>query len=256
MRLLKYTSDGGLGLTEDLTTDEKVPPYAILSHTWQKGQEWTFDDLSSGNGKHKTGYQKVLFCAQQARRDGLDYCWVDTCCINKSSSAELSEAINSMFRWYQNSKKCYVYLLDVSCRDFANGGQSFRKSRWFTRGWTLQELIAPACVEFYSLEGKQIGDKSSLVQDIHSITGIPIQALQGCPLPQFSIDERMSWAKNRHTEREEDAAYSLLGIFDIHIPLLYGEKREKAFARLKRKIMKSFEARPRRRMLFTPPKRT
>ncbi|KAF2729050.1 hypothetical protein EJ04DRAFT_397408, partial [Polyplosphaeria fusca] len=159
-------------------------------------------------------------------------------CIDKSSSAELQEAINSMFQWYHRAAKCYVYLADVSYSGPVNVDQCFRKSRWFTRGWTLQELVALETVEFYSLEGERIGDKNSMIQDIHSITGITIQALQGHPLRQFSIDERKSWAANRHTKREEDSAYSLLGIFGIHMPLLYGEGREKAFARLERKTKK------------------
>ena len=114
MRLLEYTRDGSVRLTEPFINDDRVPPYAILSHTWSEGQEITFNEFLNGNGTDKTGYSKILFCARQAHRNGLDYCWVDTYCINKSSSAELSEAINSMFRWYQKAQKCYVYLSDVS----------------------------------------------------------------------------------------------------------------------------------------------
>jgi len=153
-----------------------------------------------------------------------------------------------MFRWYRKAARCYVYLSDVSVRDSDKDNQfsqftwesAFRKSRWFTRGWTLQELIAPASVEFFSLEGKRLGDKKSLQRQIHEITGIAVQALQGCPLSQFTITERMSWAENRETRREEDGAYSLLGIFDIHMPLIYGEGRKKAFIRLKEEIDKAF----------------
>ena len=144
-----------------------------------------------------------------------------------------------MFQWYSKAAKCYVYLADVSCINLVNEEESFRKSRWFTRGWTLQELLAPKYVEFYSLEQKYIGDKNSMVQTIHDITGISIQALQGHSLHQFSVEERKDWAANRHTKREEDLAYSLLGIFDIYMPLIYGEGRKNAFARLERKIRKS-----------------
>ncbi|OCK88967.1 HET-domain-containing protein, partial [Cenococcum geophilum 1.58] len=156
---------------------------------------------------------------------------VDTCCINKPNHTELQEAINSMFRWYQRAAKCYVYLLDVSastsnqdkllCRPPSK--LSLGGGRWFTRGWTLQELIAPTSVEFFSVEGERLGDKKLLENTLSEITGIPAHTLQGRPLSYFSIHERMSWAAKRETKREEDMAYSLLGIFSIHMPLIYGE---------------------------------
>ena len=169
--------------------------------------------------------------------------WVDTCCIDKSSSAVLSEAIISMFRWYHNSTKCYVYLSDISrpafdVNDFNRCELAFRNSRWFTRGWTLQELLAPASVEFFSKDWEQLGNKKSLEQFIHEITGIPIRALQGSALSYFSVSERLLWAEKRETTREEDKAYSLLGIFSIQIPVLYGEGRENAFKRLREEIDK------------------
>ena len=115
---------------------------------------------------------------------------------------------------------------------------AFRQSRWFTRGWTLQELIAPTIVEFFSKEGLRVGDKKSLEQEIHNITGIPLKALQGDPLSNFSVPERMAWIKRRDTKYEEDKAYSLFGIFDVHIPVLYGEGKQKAFDRLREKVDK------------------
>jgi hypothetical protein len=135
MRLLYTASDGELGRTEDLV-DDKIPPYAILSHTWQEGQEVTFDELNNLDAKSKAGYNKIMFCAKQAQCDGLRYFWVDTCYINKSSSAELSEAINSMFRWYQNADKYYVYLQDVSNdtpddESLKRWKPAFKRSRWF-----------------------------------------------------------------------------------------------------------------------------
>jgi hypothetical protein len=173
MRLLYYTSNGELSLTQDFIGDDEVPPYAILSHTWDEGQEVTFDDMMKNSGKSKTGYEKIRFCAQQAKRDGLHHFWVDTCCINKSNNSELSEAIISMFRWYKNANRCYVYLSDVSSRSSEEDSDAYRrrkpairKSRWFTRGWTLQELIAPASVEFFSKEGERLGDKRSLMQTL------------------------------------------------------------------------------------------
>jgi Heterokaryon incompatibility protein (HET) len=248
MRLLKCADAGDFYLTKDFVGNDSIPPYAILSHTWGKDEdELTFKDLQTGTGESKAGYKKIQFCGEQAARDGLKHFWVDTCCINKLSSAELSEAINSMFQWYRDAAKCYVYLLDVSTGDYNENNQfsqftwesAFRKSRWFTRGWTLQELIAPSSVEFFSRESKRLGDKKSLERQIHEITGITIQALQGSPLSRFSITERISWAANRETKREEDKAYSLLGMFDIHMPLIYGEGRKKAFRRLEEEIDKN-----------------
>jgi len=243
MRLLKAEEDGEFSLIEFI--GDKIPRYAILSHTWgADGEEVTYEDLTRGAGKSKAGYQKIRLCGKQAATDGLQYFWVDTCCIDKSSSAELSEAINSMFRWYHDAGNCYVYLSDVSIGGSSKNGQfsqetwepAFQKSRWFTRGWTLQELIAPASVVFFSVEGERLGDKKSLERQIHDITGITPQALQGAPLSHFGVDKRMSWAAKRETKREEDAAYSLLGIFDIHMPLIYGEGRKKALARLQKEI--------------------
>jgi hypothetical protein len=228
MRLLQY-NNGDLSLTTFFA--DKIPQkYAILSHTWG-AEEVTFKDLKKRTYGKKAGYKKIQFCGEQARRDGLQYFWVDTCCIDKSSSAELTEAINSMFRWYRESTKCYVYLSDVS-RPAVNSDDlaweaAFRISKWFTRGWTLQELIAPRSVEFFSRDGEPLGTKDSLEQQIYETTGIAIKALQGHHLSQFSHDDRKSWAANRKTTIEEDEAYCLLGIFDVNLPLIYGEGKEK-----------------------------
>lgn len=240
MRLLKRSDNDDFILTE--FSGNGIPSYAILSHTWRAdGGEVTFKDLDEGTGKSKAGYDKIRFCAQQAGRHGLQYLWVDTCCIDKSSSAELAEAINSMFQWYRGAAKCYAYLSDVHVPEYDEGystwEQAFRKSRWFTRGWTLQELLAPTSVEFFSSEGKRLGDRTSLVQQIHEITGIAVGALHGDSLQTFSIDERFSWAAGRQTTRKEDKAYCLLGIFDIYLPLIYGEG-DNAFNRLKAEIAK------------------
>jgi len=244
MRLLRLEAEGEFSLVEFF--GQNIPRYAILSHTWgADDEEVTFRDLADGVGQSKSGYSKINFCGKQAAKDGLKFIWVDTCCIDKSSSAELQEAINSMFRWYSNAAKSYVYLSDVSIGSSTGINMSseempaFQYSRWFTRSWTLQELLAPTSVDFFSAEGKMVGDRESLVQEIHNITGISIQALQGRPLAHFNIDERLSWAKGRQAKREEDAVYSLLGIFDIHMPLIYGEGRQKAFVRLHREIKQS-----------------
>ena len=240
MRLLKLDDNGELSLIK--TVGNHVPEYAILSHTWGADDaEVTFEDVINRTGEHKSGYDKIRFCAKQADLDGLNYFWVDTCCIDKSSSAELSEAINSMFRWYREATRCYVYLSDVPDpkNPTSTVESAFPDSRWFKRGWTLQELIAPSSVQFFSRKGELLGNKKSREQQIHQITGIAIEALQGNPLSKFDIAERLSWAARRETTVEEDTAYCLLGIFDIHMPLIYGEGRKKALDRLQRKIQKS-----------------
>src|SRR5271155_352128 len=211
MRLLKRNDNGELSLTEDLADNDIPKKYAILSHRWgAPGEEVTFADLMNGAGKSKAGYEKIRFCGEQAAQDGLEYFWVDTCCIDKSNLVELSEAINSMFRWYRKATKCYVYLSDVSWKASDANDElcqqplesEFRKSRWFTRGWTLQELIAPASVEFFSKDWEQLGNKASLERHIREITGIPVKALQGFPLSDFSVTERMLWTEKRATTRK------------------------------------------------------
>ncbi|KAF2180324.1 HET-domain-containing protein [Zopfia rhizophila CBS 207.26] len=247
MRLLERNSAGELSLTKDFIGDN-IPEYAILSHTWGADtEEVTFQDMMDGTGKDKSGYKKICCCGEQAKRDGLQYFWVDTCCIDKSSSAVLSEAIISMFRWYYNATQCYVYLSDISRLAFDVNGKcnqlpwesAIQDSKWFTRGWTLQELLAPTAVKFFSKDWEQLGDKKSLERHIHDITGIPVKALQGSALSNFSFSERLSWAEKRDTTREEDKAYSLLGIFHIQMPVLYGEGGENAFKRLREEINKT-----------------
>lgn len=164
--------------------------------------------------------------------------WIDTCCIDKTSSTELTEAINSMFTWYRNSAACYVYLRDVpSGEDPIPKTSSFSKSRWFTRGWTLQELIAPPKLIFYSREWKRLGTRNSLARCITRITGIDADLFKHATLGRYSIAQRMSWSSQRQTTRVEDQAYCLLGLFGITMPLLYGEGAM-AFARLQEEIMR------------------
>jgi len=244
MRLLEILPNGDFRLTPKLY-DNKIPQYAVLSHTWgDESQEVTFEDMINGSGRQKAGYEKIRFCGKQAARDDLKYFWVDSCCIKKSSDSELSESLNSMFRYYQHAANCYVYLSDVSTRKREMGDeepqdtceQAFRESRWFTRGWTLQELLAPASVQFFSKEGVRLGDKQSLEQRIHEITEIPILALRGSTLSQYTAEQKFGWAKSRQTTREEDWAYSLLGVFGISMPVIYGEGRTKAVRRLEKEI--------------------
>jgi hypothetical protein len=244
MRLLKWGDDGTLSLTAHFGSVHKIPPYAILSHTWGlDDEEVTFDDILRRSGHGKPGYKKIQFCGEQARQDGLQYFWIDTCCIDKSNKSELSHAIQSMFRWYRNAARCYVYLVDVSSLSAEPSDSStpssepeLRSSKWFTRGWTLQELLAPSQVEFFSQEGNKLGSKTTLAPKLNEITGIPTTALTGSSLSQFSVDERLRWKEYRHTKVPEDGAYSLLGLFDVSMAPLYGEGAEGAFRRLLEKI--------------------
>lgn len=244
MRLLKRSPAGELDL---ITFDNESPPrYAILSHTWNDGQEVTYQELLAGTGKDKEGYSKIEFCVNRAAQDGIEYSWVDTCCIDKSTNNELSTAINSMFRWYERAAKCYVYLADITLPEEVKDGQSsrtiwshaFSRSLWFTRGWTVQELLAPATVEFFSRNGKFLGTKISLEQEIHQLTEIPLSALRGQRLSEFSVEERMSWASKRKTTLKEDSVYCLLGIFGVFLPLIYGEGETYAAMRLREEISK------------------
>jgi hypothetical protein len=213
-------------------------------HTWSAGEEVTYDELVAGKGKDKAGYAKICFCGERATADGLEYFWVDTCCIDKRDNSELNTALNSMFRWYRRAARCYVYLSDVHVPAEVNNVQTFRstwedafrRSRWFTRGWTLQELLAPASVEFFSANRKQLGSKISLEQEIHEITQIPIRALRNSNLHKFTVDDRMNWATKRRTTVKEDRVYCLLGIFGVFLPLIYGEGEEHAFRRLRKEI--------------------
>ncbi|KAH7310280.1 putative vegetative incompatibility protein HET-E-1 [Rhexocercosporidium sp. MPI-PUGE-AT-0058] len=250
MRLLKLSDDGSFSLSQ--FPQDRFPPYAILSHTWGRGDddEVTFKDLVDGTGQDKIGFQKLRFCGCQAKDDDLHYFWVDTCCIDKSNNNELTTAINSMFRWYQDAARCYVYLSDVSVRSrdgtvlHVEWESAFRNSRWFKRGWTLQELLAPKVVDFYSRDEIRLGDKQSLGEEIVRITEIPREALQGLSLSKFAVEDRFSWIEMRQTTIREDMAYCLLGIFGVFLPLIYGEGQPNALRRLLREIRESVDVLP------------
>lgn len=243
MRLLAISDEGHF--IQERFAKDSIPPYAILSHRWSicEDDEVNFKEIAEGIcDKEKPGYKKLQFCSARAKVDGIHYFWVDTCCINKSDPNELSVAIYSMFRWYQKAVKCYVYLADVHIDDRDDQSISAAKefalsmSDWFSRGWTLQELLAPEIVEFYTRDGVWLGDKSSLEQQIAEITGIPIAALQGRSLSRFTTEEIFSWVERRHTKEAEDKAYCLLGVFNISMLLKYGESEKTAFSRLYREI--------------------
>jgi hypothetical protein len=234
--------------------DSHVPKYAILSHTW-KSEEVTFEQICQtphNELKHKAGFKKIQLAAKQALQDGYYHVWVDTCCIDKTSSSELSESINSMSKWYKKAGICYAYLDDVDVhanrpepwiessglqREYVEE-EELAKAKWFTRGWTLQELLAPDKLRFYVKGWTYVGDKSYLEPKISRITGISIDALDsGNELGNYSVAMHMSWASKRRTTRAEDMAYCLLGLFDVNMPLLYGEGGEKAFTRLQQEIL-------------------
>jgi hypothetical protein len=291
MRLLHYSENGELSIHS--FENDAIPPYAILSHTWgADGDEVTFADLKTGGGRTKPGYEKIVFCGRQARYDGLQHFWIDTCCINKADKAELAFAIRSMFRWYRNAARCYVFLSDVSdqpvavdqghldsrwlswiwmlpglcfllgwCNRTVNrflysrhisypsaGGDAvdcqheseaaLRKSRWFTRGWTLQELLAPSTVEFFSKKGIKLGDKLSLAEDLRKATGIPTSALQGKPLSEFRVHERIEWSEHRTTKIPADRAYSLMGILGVSLSPIDGESPAEAMKRVTDEVEK------------------
>ncbi|KAM5537275.1 hypothetical protein V8D89_009005 [Ganoderma adspersum] len=194
--------------------------YAILSHTW--------GELSP----------KICECCILAGKHGYRWVWIDSCCIDKTSSSELSEAINSMYKWYQSSEVCHAYLKDVPTDDEIHADDSaFRKSRWHTRGWTLQELIAPDVVIFLSVDWVELGDRADLAGLLQEIAWIPFGILTGEDRPaEYGASNRMSWASRRKTTRVEDEAYCLMGLFGVSMPTNYGEGKM-AFVRLQNEIM-------------------
>ena len=222
---------------------QEAPKYAILSHTWTSDEEVSYQEANriTSDPDHpaaaRLGYRKILDTCRKAKSHGYSYVWIDTCCIDKTSSAELSEAINSMFRWYTEAAVCYVYLADLP--ESSSWRESFGNCRWFTRGWCLQELLAPSGdnLRFYDKSWKFVGTKAELKLDIARITGIGEDVLAGTRLLRMiPIARRMSWAAKRNTTRAEDKAYCLLGIFDVNMPMLYGEG-ERSFMRLQEEII-------------------
>ena len=249
MRLLKAET---IELEQFLSN--QIPPYAILSHTWSSNpdDEVLFADIGKEEAKRKPAYQrKVAPACKKALKHGLNYVWIDTCCIDKSSSAELQESINSMFKWYMHSSICCVYLEDVPSKtdeatDSEILGDLITESRWFTRGWTLQELVAPYNLIFYSKSWDNLGTRASLASSISEKTKINKWILDNTRpgadrnfLYSKSVANKMSWAAFRETTRPEDIAYCLMGIFDVNMPLLYGEGGEKAFHWLQEEILKN-----------------
>lgn len=220
----------------------KYRKYAILSHTWlQDAQgEVTYANWKAGEyDRRSAGYQKLeSFCRRAATEHSLTLGWMDTVCINKESSAELDESIRSMYNWYKSSTVCITYLAETT------ESQHMHADRWFTRGWTLQELIAPRFMAFYSLSWNRLIPSGGNDKRNRYITGEILKAtsidVNDALLEQEStISKKMGWAALRQVTREEDTSYSLMGLFGISMPTAYGEGAERAFFRLVREILKS-----------------
>ncbi|KAI6135406.1 hypothetical protein EDD17DRAFT_1487381, partial [Pisolithus thermaeus] len=230
--------------------DDATTSYAILSHRW--GAEVSYEEMiglmkmdeeEREEVEQRHGYQKIIESCKQAKKDGYKWMWIDTCCIDKRSSAELSEAINSMYRWCQNAQVCYAYLHDVNEpafpteQDNSKFDQSNGWPEWFVRGWTLQELIAPKDVEFFNKDWVPIGNKRRLASKLQVITGISREVFtSGLAGKRLSIAQIMTWAADRKATRVEDRAYSLMGLFGVNMPMLYGEGK-KASQRLQLEII-------------------
>ncbi|KAH9896287.1 heterokaryon incompatibility protein-domain-containing protein [Xylariomycetidae sp. FL2044] len=228
---------------------DDVPPYAILSHRWGGPEEVTFKDMANGTSEARAGWSKVDNFCKRATIDGWDYVWMDSCCIDKADPTELGEAINSMFRWYEDAQVCYAYLEDVPPRysPFAASKRYdrqrkvpwkwyFRSSKWFTRGWTLQELLAPSFLIFLDEKWHDIGTREAWAAEITIATAIEERQLHD--FRSCSIATKLSWAAHRRTTRIEDRAYSLLGLLGVNLPLIYSEG-PRAFIRLQHELIQN-----------------
>lgn len=242
IRLLYRKPDGAFAFAED---PNAIHEYGVLSHTWNidAKKEVTYGDILNNTGQEKLGYKKLQLCARLAFNWNLEYFWCDTCCINRNNDAELNEAIPSMFEWYTNATVCWAYLEGVyGLKDVGENPKwekQFLECKWFKRGWTLQEFLAPPVVEFFSQDEKELGTRESLVEAICKRTKIPKKVvLDPSTQQEYSVATRMKWAKGRKTMKEEDEAYCLQGLFGVRIPPRYGEKRGPALARLKKAVDK------------------
>ncbi|KAK3343153.1 heterokaryon incompatibility protein-domain-containing protein [Neurospora tetraspora] len=243
MRLLHTISLNLVEFIEDIPRAR----YAILSHTWGE-DEVSFRDLTYDIERSKKGWRKITNACEYAASRGWEYIWIDTCCIDKSDPTELSLAINSMFRWYEASGVCYAYLSDVmSPATVSNRSRvswfradefdAFSRSRWFRRGWTLQELLAPDVLEFLYEDWTPIASREDMASEMQKGTGITSDHLANFRM--CSLATKLSWAANRETTRVEDRSYSLLGLLGVHMPLIYGEG-ENAFVRLQHELIRKY----------------
>ncbi|KAK4897576.1 hypothetical protein LTR27_004720 [Elasticomyces elasticus] len=233
MRLLNTTT---LDFEEFIDTHRVR--YSILSHCWSQNKEdpeVSHQAFLSGKfDRNGSGWRKIRRCCRLSKQRGFDWTWIDMCCVDKTSSAELSETTNSMFAWYRDAAECYVFMDDVETISV----RQFSVSRWWSRGWTLQELLAPTAVFFFNKDNVFLGTRDSLADLVSHASGIGHEFVtRKRTIYEASIAQRMSWASRRETTRREDEAYALLGIFDVNIPLLYGEG-ERAFLRLQEEIIR------------------
>ncbi|KAK7437906.1 hypothetical protein VKT23_018341 [Stygiomarasmius scandens] len=220
-----------------------IPPYAILSHQWHLDEEVSFREYLKfrDETRRKAGYRKILQACKQARRDNLGHIWIDTCCIDKDNHKEVAWNVKSMYAYYENSEVCYAYLVDVSRPRHAGGTLPWKKSRWFKRGWTLQELVAPRRVVFFNSQWISFGDKQTLKVDIHHLTGIPSSVLEGSKLIwEVDIWDRMSWCAGRKTTKPADLVYCLLGLLGVDMEPDYTESVTDAFQRLQSALIETY----------------
>ncbi|KAH7074500.1 heterokaryon incompatibility protein-domain-containing protein, partial [Paraphoma chrysanthemicola] len=240
MRLLHLQGDawekGPLDLAIREFVADDAPPYLIVSHRWRE-DEVLFADLNVSSSsmpdvQSKKGFAKLRTTCRIASQMGLRYLWIDTCCIDKSSSSDVAEAVVSMYDWYANARCCIAYLDDIHVTS------DLSQSSWFSRGWTLPELIAPEQVIFYSTDWIELGTKASLSLEVSITTGIEESVLwHRNSLDRVCVSEKLSWAARRSTTRPEDESYALMGLFGIRMLPMYGEGRERAFMRLQTEIM-------------------
>ncbi|KAL9032683.1 MAG: hypothetical protein Q9180_006361 [Flavoplaca navasiana] len=231
-------------LTLQQFKEEDCPPYAILSHRWAEdpSNEVVYDDMSkfeefrhSSVWKKAKSAAKIVEACQRVLELESKYLWVDTVCIKQDNLMEMSTAINSMYRLYHDAEICIAYLYDYPTSEV----QTFSQSDWFTRGWTLQELVAPEVVKFFDKNWDYIGETGDLAAELTQRTGVHKKFwTSNAPVNYASVSERMSWMAGRKTTVPEDIAYCMLGLFGVNMPLLYGEGKERAFLRLQEEIMK------------------
>lgn len=223
---------------------DKAPPYAFISHCWlHPDEEPTLRDLVDNVAYRKAGFTKLQRAADVALRRGLEYFWIDTCCVDGRIIHEVRQAIKTVALWLTKADICFVYLSDVKAveqRSSLNSNhESLRKSKWFTRSWTLVELLVPQRVEFFSDNWTALGDKSTLEKVITEVTLIPARALQGTiPLKNFPVELIRSWTDHRESHRPEDEAYCLLSLLEIDMTIHYDEGKDLAWGRLNNEIEK------------------
>jgi heterokaryon incompatibility protein (HET) len=224
--------------TLDLRKFNQHPPrYAILSHRWIDEQEICLQDWEvyvanqdplSSQIKCKSGFIKIQNACIQAQKRGFEWLWADTVCIDKRDNSEVTKSVNLMFSWYQSASVCFAYMHEVSNNNqrlkWTEDNAVVRKTpEWFTRGWTLQELLAPKKLLLSDQDWNCIGDRENCAQVITKFTGIPLSALCGKDIQSYSYADRLAWAKGRQTTEPEDRVYSLLGLLGVSLPAVgYG----------------------------------